>query len=104
MLQVLGLNAFQVVIHHLAPAPEAIAGAIGRNVCLFAQARHSALVGMRMYVRNSRNQYFIAFTLLIFDTRANVFDIARIVDSNLDLTRPAVGEQGRCRPNFFCHC
>ena len=46
--QVLGLNALEVVVHHLAPGPEAVSAVAGA----LAEARHRALMGVRMNVGN----------------------------------------------------
>ena len=51
MVQIVGLNSLEVVIHDLAPGPKtvfAIAGAL-------AESRHRPLMSVRVNVRNCRN-------------------------------------------------
>jgi hypothetical protein len=88
MEQVFGLNAFEIVIHHLAPGPEAVLAVTGA----FTQARHRALVRMRVQVRNRRQQDFGAIARIIGRIRRNRRDIAIGVDTDFDRLGPAAGQ------------
>jgi len=90
MGQVFGLNPFQVVVHHLAPGPEAVSTV----AVAFAEACHRALVSMRVNVWNGRDQQLDAVTARIGSICRNAGDIAIGIDIDFNRVSPAIVQQG----------
>ena len=99
VLQVLGLDALEVVIHDLAPCPETVGTVAGA----FAETGHGALVRVRMHVRYRRDQQLGAFAAAVVAARRHRIDSAVGIDADVDATGPAVVEQSRRRPDPGCH-